>query len=329
MAAIRVSLLGRAGLARNVSAAVEKASASKVRLADTPEDLVPSLAALIPKFPENSSKKASEMPWVKKSETFFDTWKKLVPCMPKYQEFLAAHKTSGLDPGQGFLRDRGEMKSILGGKAASEEVTKKLGEFYLHVALQLQPSKIEAAGSDGEALLKVAQKCAEEEFEPFVEDARNLVSDYDASLHQALEETCPFYEVDDGLFWRANFDIVAPATFIHYLTACGHGSGQDHVKGKAHTSPAEVKKIVDECWQGMVSGDAPYEPARRAAVMVYDRWLEASSMPVKADISKLLMEHGLLVSKDVYDTNKLMPEVLGKQHVDWQADPKSSYQRAL
>lgn len=275
-----------------------------------PGDLVPSLAALIPQTPQNKDKKASQMPWVKASEDFFDTWKKLKPCMFKYEEFLQAHKGSGTDLGKGFLHDLKVVQNAQQGKVASKEVEQLLGEFYLAVALQLRPQEVEASGSDNQALLQLANRCAQEDFEPFIDQARNLVSDYDHDLHQALEETSPLYEVEngEGLFWHANFDAAAPAPFQHYLTSVGHGSGQAHVASRGHISPDEVSTIVAETKKGLLDvSNVSYEPARRAAAAVYEQWLQASSMPVKASIIKALMQHGLIVSKDILD-DKLLPK---------------------
>jgi hypothetical protein len=267
------------------------------------------LAALIPKLPANKNKVASQMPWVKSAESFFETWKKVSPCMPKYAEFLALHKTTdGPTLGNGLMHDMKLARRAQNGRVAREEVVAALGEFYLHVALQLRPQEVEAAGSDDFGLLKLAQKVAEEDFEPFVENARELVFDYDPALHKALENTSPWYEVDDGLFYQANFDVASPSAFLHFLTAVGHGSGQGHVGGKAHTSPEEVARQVEIVWDGMTSNDPAYEPARRAAEVVYDQWMEASSMPVKADIKKVLSERGLLITEALYDSNTLMPE---------------------
>jgi hypothetical protein len=259
---------------------------------------------------KNQSKPASHMAWVKSSESFFDTWKKLAPCMPKYAEFIALHKAEQFDVGggSGFVQDAKLARQARAGRVASEEVVAALGKFYLHAALQLRPKEVDEAGSDNDALLKVAQKCAEEDFEPFVEQARTLVSDYDPVLHKQLEETSPWYEVDDGLFWQANFDVAAPSAFLHFLTSVGHGSGQGHVAGKAHTSPAQVAKEVETIRDGLNGDAAEYEPARRAAQLVYAKWLDAASMPVKADIKKILSEHGLIVTEDVHDANTLMPE---------------------
>merc|ERR1719410_877303 len=150
------------------------------------------------------------------------------------------------------------MQQQQAGKLMRPEVLAALGEFYLAVALRLRPEAIDAAGVDATGLLRIARDCAEEDFEPFIEEARALVANYDPSLHAALEETCPLYEVDEGLFWRANFDVAAPAEFHHYLTALGHGSGASLVPAQAHTSKAGASAAVEQAWQGLVGDDARY-----------------------------------------------------------------------
>jgi len=310
---MRVRLLGRAGQ-RLFTESAANPSAPKNKVGYSPGDLVPSLAGLIPKVPANQKKQASEMPWVKSSESFFQMWEKVKPCMPKYEAFLQTHTGHGLGGsdlkgGKGFKRDLSETREALGGKAMGEKPMAALAEFYLCMAFKLRPEEIAAAGSDSTALLKVARRCAEEDFEPFVDSARELISDYDMSMHMALEETSPFYEVDEGLFWRANFDVAAPAELQHFLTALGHSSGYRGVQEQAYTSKEKVAQLTEKVQEGLAGDDASLEPARRAATMAYDKWLEASSMPVKAVIAKTLMEHGLLVSVDVHDSNKLLPEV--------------------
>jgi hypothetical protein len=247
------------------------------------------------------------MPWVKSTERFFDTWKKIAPCMPKYAEFLALHKLEGVKLQNNVVQDLKLARNAQAGKVANEEVIAALGKFYLSVALKLRPQAVEEAGSDNDALLKLAQKVADEDFEPFVDNARELVSDYNSKLHKALEDTSIWYEVDDGLFWQANFDVAAPSAFLHFLTAVGHGSGQGHTTGKAHTSPENVAREVELVRKGLEDGNPAFEPASRAAEVVYTKWLEASSMPVKADIKKILSEHGLLITEGVHDA-PLMPE---------------------
>lgn len=261
--------------------------------------MVPSLAALIPEIPGCKNIKPSELPWVKKSEVFFNTWQKLTPCMPKYEAFLKSHAMPGR-VGGGLPHDMSTVRSKMQGQVMTEESQAALGEFYLAVALRLRPAEIDAAGSDSEALLQVARECAEVDFEPCIDQARELIADYSPSMHQALEETCPLYEVDDGLFWRANFDVVAPAEFHHFLTAVGQGSGQRWTLDRAHTAPKDVERTIAQVREALVSSDASMEPARRAGEIVYSKWLEASSMPVKATVAKALMSHGFMVAIDIY-----------------------------
>jgi hypothetical protein len=230
--------------------------------------------------------------------------------MAKYEEFLRAHKSPKELGKKPFLQDVRMMQGIQAGRAMNEDVQIALGEFYLCVASQLRPDELNAAGSDNAALLQVARRCAEEDFEPFIEHARNFVADYDSGLHKALEETCPLYEVEDGLFWRANFDVASAAEFQHFLTALGHGSGQRWVPDKTYTSPKDVEGVIASARDALNGDDVVFEPARRAAKLTYEKWLEASSMPVKADIIKALSEHGLLVTeKDVHHSSVRLPVV--------------------
>lgn len=301
-AAQRVVSVGRAGIRGLCGKAAPSSGPKGYRVGD----LVPSLAGLIPALPACKSIKSSEVPWVTKTEAFFETWQKVTPCMPKYEEFLKSHATGVA--GVGFVEHMRAMRTQMNGRVMSDESQAALAEFYLAVALRLRPTEIDAASSDGQALLQVARKCAEEDFEPCVQQAQELIADYDAGLHKALEETCPLYEVDDDLFWRANFDVAAPAEFQHFLTALGHGSGQGWTSVKGHTSFKDVGKTVAEAREALLGNEPAFEPARRAAEMVYSKWLDASSMPVKATIAKALMQHGLMVAIDIYQDDKLLPE---------------------
>lgn len=313
----RAHLLRRSGVCLAATAAKP---APKNKLGYESGDLVPALAGLIPKLPANQEKSISGMPWVQSSASFFQTWEKVARCMPKYEAFLGAHKHIGVvdtadGKTAGFQYDVSSARKALGGKFMNEQAMVALGEFYLCIAFKMRPEEVAAAGSDQSALLKVAQRSAEEDFEPFVDAARELVADYDKSLHMALEETSPFYEIDMGLFWHANFDVAAPAEFQHFVTALGHGSGYHGVQDHAHVSKEKIAMIVDKAWQGLLSDDAMMEPARRAAIMTYNKWLEAASMPVKGTICQALMEHGLLVSLDVHNGGKLLPQLAKQLHV--------------
>jgi len=301
---MQVSLLGRVGRAL-AAKAMEAPKTGKIGY--SPDDLVPRLAGLIPKVPGCEQIKAAEMPWVKRSERFFETWEKVAPAMPKYQVFLSSHKTGGTFGGnvQFDMKAMGRQQE---GKVMKEQSQVALAEFYLDVAYRLRPESIDQAGSDSQSLLQVARTCAEEDFEPWLEDARHFVADYDPKLHKQLEDTSPFYEVSNDLFWWANFDLAAPAAFQHYLTALGHGSGQAFTPTAGHVPPEQVDKIVSSVADGLQRDEASYEPARRAAEVVYSKWLETSAMPVQGTIVDLLMTHGLLVSDAEMPEERLLPE---------------------
>jgi len=299
-----VHVLGRAGYASSAAAP------RRGPIGHRPGDLLPSLAALIPGLPPCKAIAASALPWVKSAEEFFEIWPKLLPCMGKYEQFLSVHQGPTVGQGGGVPMDLKVMKKQLGGKAMSDDAQVAIAEFYLCVAFHMRHEEIVAAGSDNDLLLKSARACAEEDFEPFIERAREFVSDYDGPMHRSLEETCPLYEVDDGLFWRANFDISSASEFQHFLTALGHGSGYGTQPESTYIKPEDVKSRVKHIHASLLDvNDAKSEAARRAAVLVYTKWLQAASMPVKASISKALMEHGFLVSEDVHDSDKLLPHV--------------------
>jgi len=262
---------------------------------------------LIPKVPRCKEIKAAEMPWVKRSERFFQTWEKVAPAMPKYQAFLSSHMTGGTFAGS-VPHDMKAMGRQQQGQVMKEQSQVALAEFYLDVAYRLRPESIDQAGSDSQSLLLVARTCAEEDFEPWLEDARDFVADYHPELHKQLEDTSPFYEVSDDLFWCANFDIAAPAAFQHYLTALGHGSGQGFTPTAGYVSPEQVDKMVSSIADGLNRDEATYEPARRAAEVVYSKWLETSAMPVQGTIVNLLMTHGLFVSDAEMPEERLLPD---------------------
>jgi len=85
--------------------------------------------------------------------------------MHKYEAFLDAHKDLGVvDTAEGktagFQYDLMATRKALGGKTVSEKAMVALGEFYLCIALKLRPEEIAAAGSDKDALMKVANTSA-------------------------------------------------------------------------------------------------------------------------------------------------------------------------
>jgi len=230
--------------------------------------------------------------------------------METYHAFLRSHEGS-VASGAGFKHDLVKARFSLKGKSMTETSLAALGEFYLCMALQTRPEMVAAAGDDAAALMKVARKSAEEDFEPFIQRARDFIADYNPDIHQKLEASTPFYEVDEGLFWHENFDVAAPVEFQHFLTALGHGSGQGFVSQKSwYVAPGkETDATVDNVWKGLTDeSNASLAPARRAAMLTYDKWFEASSMPVKASIMKLLTDNGLLIAPGTHESDTLLPD---------------------
>lgn len=273
-------------------------------------ELAPSLATLVPKYHEKSSSPAlSKSPWVQEAEQLMMTWKKVAPCMEKYQAFLKTHEGK-VTSGGGFKHDLVKARFSMQGKSMQESSIVAIGEFYLCVALQTRPEAVSAAGDDSAALMQVARMCAEEDFEPFLVRAREFVSDYDADLHKKLEETTPLFEVSEGLFWHENLNVAAPAEFQHFLSALGYGSGQGFMPQKSWcVAPgAEVDAVVAQVWNGLLDeSNSSLGPARRAAELAYRRWFQASSMPVKASIMTILTDNGLLIAPGV---NQEIPATL-------------------
>ena len=73
---------------------------------------------------------------------------------------------------------------------------------------------------------------------------------------------------------------------------CFHYRG---VRKQAYISKEKVAQLTGKVQEGLAGDNASLEPARRAATMAY--------------IAETPMEHGLLVSVDVHDSNKLLLEV--------------------
>jgi len=293
-----------------VSKPVHKVGMSKGSVGYRPEDLVPRLAFLIPQVQQCKEMDVNSLPWVQSSRVFFEQWEKITPVMDKYHDFVATHQL-GLGLGKGVKKDLFTVKEARAGRLMGEKATVAIGEFYLACALQLRPDEIEQAGMDNKALMQVARSCAEQDVEPLIEQAVELCSDYDQNLHKALEDTSAWYEVDEGLFWHANFEVVAPAEFQHYLTALGHGSGQGWMPTEHKSRSKDVDRQVTSAQDALHSGLPNSEPARRASLLIYQKWLAACSMPVKASILRALQENGFIVGSALHE-GCLLPKPLSE-----------------
>ena len=202
--------------------------------------------------------------WAHTAQTsIFPMLEKLHICLPKYHEFLTKTKKTDVRRADVFMND---------------EASGALAEFYLCCALKLRPDDIEAAGQESAKLLQIAGDVATKDVEPFLDEVRTFVDDYDHDIHQNLEETTPFMEIDQGLFWHHNFLAASKTDYEKLL--------------------AKAKGTNDEKWEQELSGEAK---------VVAEQWLDKSAMSVKAVIRDLLIRHGLIVGKISFQPQSRSP----------------------
>eukprot|EP00405_Crypthecodinium_cohnii_P005464 CAMPEP_0194749214 /NCGR_PEP_ID=MMETSP0323_2-20130528/3410_1 /TAXON_ID=2866 ORGANISM="Crypthecodinium cohnii, Strain Seligo" /NCGR_SAMPLE_ID=MMETSP0323_2 /ASSEMBLY_ACC=CAM_ASM_000346 /LENGTH=266 /DNA_ID=CAMNT_0039664153 /DNA_START=80 /DNA_END=880 /DNA_ORIENTATION=+ len=219
--------------------------------------------------------------WTPKAQELFNVWDKVGVCMPRYAEFLKKTNRKDLKRIHVFMNEKAQAK---------------LAEFYLCCALKLRPDEIEAAGQDSEKLLKLANEVATTEVEPFFEDCRNFVKDYDWELHEKLDNTTIWREVEDSLFWHHSFEAAAPKTYLAYRQKLL--PAQD--KWPASDDTAGIQEVLERVAGSVDEGGC----ARTEAEEVYQAFLEASSMPIKASIRSALIDHGIMAGEVVYRGNQ-------------------------
>lgn len=135
------------------------------------------------------------------------------------------------------------------------------------------------AGDDNLALLRVAWDTAEHDFEPWLKDMQDFVSDYNADVHDELQmirfrlEKGEFCE---GTYWTKFFEQVAPQPF-------------EAIKEMALNRESELTShdLVDNFLQEEKL--KPY--MERTRVLTADSVL----MPFKKDGRDLLADNGLLL----------------------------------
>ncbi|KFG43045.1 hypothetical protein TGP89_224730 [Toxoplasma gondii p89] len=137
-------------------------------------------------------------------ERHFPMLQKLQPCFPLYRDVLAAMEQADFKPA---------------GLVVNSEAQAKLGEFFLCCACALRPQEVESAGADNAALLRVAQRTAEKDFEPWLQEVRSFVSDFDATLADQVEAAALLRAHDEGRFWEASFAAAAPDLFDALVAA--------------------------------------------------------------------------------------------------------------
>lgn len=218
--------------------------------------------------------------WTAQAQSLLSRWEKVGVCMPRYSEFLIKTKRKDLKRAHVFM---------------NEEAQAKLAEFYLCCALRLRPEAIEEAGQDSARLLQLANEVANEEVEPFFQECRDFVASYDWELHQRLDETTIWREVEDSLFWHHSFQVAAPEAYAAYQQAA--------LPPEASWPRREDERAMEEALVSCSAAVAEGGPARGLAEEVYQLFLEASATPVKATIRTALIDHGILAGEIVYRGN--------------------------
>lgn len=215
--------------------------------------------------------------WAPKASELLGTWQKIGPCMSKYAEFLKKTNRKDLKKIQVFMNEGAQAK---------------LGEFYLCCALQLRREAIEAAGSDAQGLMSVANSVATEEVEPFFQSCRDFVADYDEALHKQLDNTTVWREVEDSLFWHHSFEVVAQKEYADYQRAVL----PPEAAWPDREDTAGLEAVLADCSRAVAEGG----PGRPLAEDIFKRFLDASATPVKADVRGALIDHGIIWGEVTY-----------------------------
>eukprot|EP00388_Colpodella_angusta_P004039 GDKJ01013718.1.p1 GENE.GDKJ01013718.1~~GDKJ01013718.1.p1 ORF type:complete len:250 (-),score=78.93 GDKJ01013718.1:116-865(-) len=230
---------------------------------------------------------ATQTPAMKKvMEVHSPMLKKVAPELPRFREVLATMKKEDFK---------------IAGLIVNDDAQVALGEFYLALALRLHPDRIEAAGDNNNALLKVAFETAELEFEPWLKEIQEFVSDYQLDVHDEIEVLkVKHFNGDfcEGTYWTKFFEAIAPKPF---------GQLQEGAQTKADV--LTTHELVDEFV------DSKQEIVEELRVLTADTVL----FPFKKDVRALLAENGLL----------LLPEELQSAVEAQKASFESNHQKYL
>eukprot|EP00928_Gymnodinium_smaydae_P087575 TRINITY_DN71826_c0_g1_i1.p1 TRINITY_DN71826_c0_g1~~TRINITY_DN71826_c0_g1_i1.p1 ORF type:complete len:259 (-),score=66.11 TRINITY_DN71826_c0_g1_i1:220-996(-) len=209
--------------------------------------------------------------WAPRAQGLLATMEKLSICIPRYTEFLKQTNRKDLKRAHVFMNDGAQAK---------------LAEFYLCCALRLRPDAVDEAGQDAEKLLKLAEVVAREDVEPFFEECRSFVARYDEKLHERLNETTIWREVEDALFWHHSFEVADPVAYAAYREA----ALPPEAEWPEREDAAAVEALLARASQEVAEGGA----ARPMAERVYTSFLEASVTPVQGSIRTALIENGII-----------------------------------
>lgn len=197
--------------------------------------------------------------------------------MPQYAKFLAATNRKDLKRIHVFMNEKAQAR---------------LGEFYLCCALRLRPDEVEEMKEDSQRLLRLANEVATKDVEPFFQECRDFVANYDWELHQRLDETTIWREVEDGLFWHHSFEAVTPEEYATFLSSVL----PPEVEWPSRDDQAAMDDILQRCCASVANGGSTQSMAED----IYQRFLEASATPVQASVRTALIDHGIITGEIVY-----------------------------
>eukprot|EP00397_Hematodinium_sp_SG-2012_P014155 GEMP01014385.1.p1 GENE.GEMP01014385.1~~GEMP01014385.1.p1 ORF type:complete len:260 (+),score=44.66 GEMP01014385.1:46-780(+) len=200
---------------------------------------IPALVRTGPKPPAPS--------WKAPATEFFDIFPKLMACSPYYQKWFRKCNPKDLKKAHVFMNEGAQIA---------------LSEYYLCCALKFRPDDVDRLQNDSPGLLKLANNVAMEDVEPFLQRTQTLVNDYDAKLHQSLEESTRWRGVDEGLFLHHNFLLTAPEQYAQILE-----------------KKPETVEDLDE----------------KLAREVFTIWIEKSGMPIKGKILNALIDFNYIL----------------------------------
>jgi hypothetical protein len=209
--------------------------------------------------------KKSQPSWAEDASRICETLKKLQPCFPLYSSFKNLADPNDLKKPHVFMNEGAQAK---------------LAEFYLCSALQLRRQEVEAAGQDNSKLLALIGSTANECVEPFFDDVRKFLADYDKNLHKELEDTTVYQTIDMRLFWHHNFLASSAELYSDYLASF------DRVCDGNDLDINLFKRDID-----LVN----------KAQKVYDKWLDGSVMPLKGQIKNVLLDVGVIYGERAYE----------------------------
>ena len=210
-----------------------------------------------------------EASWVSRASQICKTLSALQPCFPLYADF-----TRSTDPG--------DLKKVH--VFMNEEAKAKLGKFYLCSAYQLRRAEVDKAGSDNTKLLSLIEDTAQKTVEPFLEDVRGFIADYNSEVHKALEETSVYQTIDKRLFLHHNFLVAAPEAYAEYLARYD----QVYIDKPAGSDVSEP----------LVHDQELVEKAQT----VYNSWVEISGTPLKGQIKNALIDSGFIFGERGYES---------------------------